>query len=632
MCGIAGVIGTDLPEQTLGVKARDTMRHRGPDDAGCFRTEGAWLASRRLAIIDVGEPGHQPLADAQTGVTIVFNGEIFNYIELRHELEAHGHRFAGRSDTEVLLRAYLEWGSECLSRLNGMWAFVVWDPRDQSAFVSRDRFGIKPLFFSPVRGGIAFASEPKVLLELYPHLRRPDEVSIARLLSERLLYVDGRSFYEGISVFPPAHRATVRPGDTDIAPESFWRFPDPDRDGALSWTQAKREFEAALEDSVRIRLRSDVPLGITLSGGLDSTALLTAMRRALGPEPEIRAYTSVYEERDASGARMDERDAALVAAGRGGRSTVREVPAADWDLLSVLRSVVWHMDGPGISPAVFPLWGIMQTAHGDGVKVLLEGQGADEILGGYSTHLAAAIIDGLSRALQERSARAAGEALLAARGILGAFPGRRVAADSLAELIPLARAYDQRRRGAGAAIRRPTAPTRPEGQATIGDHRGSERLRRRLIQDFTRDLLPGFLHYGDAISMAHSVESRLPYLDHRLVELCFRLPGDYKIRGGRTKAPLRSYLSDAGQRQIAQAQRKRGYPTPANQWMASDGGAVLRELLLDNDAETHAYVEPHALERLIDRHAAGRFAAGDVLFGLLCTELWLKECVACSSE
>lgn len=624
MCGIAGVIGAELPDEALAIRARDTLSHRGPDDAGCFRTDGAWLAHRRLAIIDVGDPGHQPFADEETGTTIVFNGEIFNYIELRAELETHGHRFRSHTDTEVLLRAYLQWGSACVERFNGMWAFAIWDPRTRQGFLSRDRFGIKPLFIAAVPGGLAFASEPKALLALYPRLRRPDEVAIARLLAEKRIYADGRSFYDSISVFPAAHWGSIRPGDTAPAMRRYWEFPEPEASGSSTWLDVERDFEELFDDSVRLRLRSDVPLGVTLSGGLDSTAILHATRQGLEPRTRVRAYTAIYSSSSREAGLVDEREWARLAASRYERTELREIVASDQDLLDVLRRIVWHMDGPGFSPAVFPVWRIMESVHGEQVKVLLEGQGADELLGGYSAHVAAALRDSVARAIRERSAAAGTEAVRTVRGVPGAFSVRRVLGDLAGEVSEPARRWDVRRSTVVDALRPELIPPPPPEPSAV-DGRGY--LGERLLRDFARDLLPGFLHYGDAISMAHSIESRLPFLDHRLVELCFRMPGEYKLRAGRSKAVLRSYVQRAGHREIAVCRRKRGYPTPTSQWLARDGGSLLRQLLLDRDAFTRAYLAPDALERLIDRHAGGMLAAGDVLFGLVSTELWLQECV-----
>jgi asparagine synthase (glutamine-hydrolysing) len=624
MCGIVGVIGPELPEDAVAARARDLMRHRGPDDAGSILMDGAWLASRRLAIIDVGEGGHQPLQDEETGVVVVFNGEIFNYIELRSELEGHGHRFRGRSDTEVLLRGYLQWGTTSVERMNGMWAFLIWDPTQHRLFFSRDRFGIKPLFMCTLAGGLAVASEPKVLTELYPSLRRPDDVAVARLLTEKRIYTDERSFYESISVLPAAHWGTFSPGDSAPTLTRFWDFPPEEDLAPSSRDDVEDEFAELLEDSVRIRLRSDVPVGVTLSGGLDSTALLHATRRASDAGACLRAYTAAYADSGADGATVDERSWARLAVSAYEGVHLREVAASSDSLVSLLRRIVWHMDGPGFSPAVLPVWQIVEAAHEDGVKVLLEGQGADELLGGYSSHVAAALLDSLSQAVQHHRLSAGVEALRTARGVPRSFSVRRVLGDMLEEIIAPVGRWDLRRSTVIQALRPELLPAPAPIRVAAND---DTHLRRRLLEDFSRELLPGFLHYGDAITMAHSVEARLPFLDHRLVELCFRMPAEYKVRAGQSKAVLRSYLRAAGQGRIAARRRKRGYPTPTNEWLAAGNGAVLRAVLLDPGAKTRAYILPDRLEGLIDRHVSGMVAAGDVLFALLCTELWLQECV-----
>jgi asparagine synthase (glutamine-hydrolysing) len=615
------VIGGELPDVGRGDTARDVMRHRGPDDYGVWRCPDAWLASRRLAIIDLTSAGHQPLRDSETGVTLAFNGAIHNYVELQAELASKGHVFRGRSDTEVLLRAYLQWGEECVTRFNGMWAFVIWDPRYGRAFFSRDRFGIKPLFMTRRRGGVGLASEPKVLISLFPELRAAADTALYRLLAEKRIFSAGESFYEQIEAIPAAHCGTYTPGEANVRLKRFWEVPG-ETDSGESPEQALERFSATFDDAVRIRLRADVPTAATLSGGLDSTAVLHAARQALPSDVSLRAYTSVYGD-----GMIDELPWAERAVSPYDGVELRRVPATVTSWVEMLRRIVWHLDGPVFSPAVFPLWRIMETAHGDGVKVLLEGQGADELLGGYPQHMACALLDTLGPLVGGTPQRHAAGTVSAVTRLARTFPARRLAIEMGMESVPALRRWERRRSTVIDALRPefvasargmgPPVPTRPD----------ETHLRRRLLADFARDLLPAFLHYGDAISMAHSIETRLPFLDHRVVELCFQLDDRHKISDGETKAVLRAYLRSVRQQAVAGRGRKMGYPTPSNEWMAGGDGGTLKEVLLDRDARTGRYVDPVRLERLIDRHAAGAFSAGDVLFGLLCTELWLQECV-----
>jgi asparagine synthase (glutamine-hydrolysing) len=598
------------------------MHHRGPDDGGSFTAPGVWLGHRRLAILDLSDAGHQPLVDPETGTVIVFNGEIFNYLELRDTLQGHGHRFHGHSDTEVLLRAYLQWGADCLRRLNGMWAFVIWDPRRRRAFFSRDRFGIKPLFMARIGDGLALASEPKALLELDPALRRPDLRAVGRLLADQQVYVDGHSFYESISVFPAAHAGHFAPGDRRAEIEPYWALPEPGEASGASAT----DFPERFERSVALRLRSDVPLAITLSGGLDSTAVLHAACRGLGPETPLHAYTAVYDDHGADGQWLDERVAARSAIAPYATGVLHEVGAQSDDLLSTLRRIVWHMDGPGFSPAVLPLWQIMRGVRAGGVTVVLEGQGADELLGGYAGHVAAALRDALGTAARERRPEAVAAVARSAAAVAGAFSARRVLGDLVAGWSPHAQRLDLRRRTLRDVLVADLMPASSAPPTSRGQD-GPGHLERRLRADFGRELLPAFLHYGDAISMAHSIESRLPFLDHELVESCARLPARDKVRDGVTKAVLRDYLRARGHADIAGTRRKRGFPTPAGQWLARDQGAVLREVLLDPGAASAPWLRRPALERAITRLAGGHHAQADALFSLLSTELWLGECV-----
>jgi asparagine synthase (glutamine-hydrolysing) len=625
MCGIAAIVGSHAPEDEVLDRALDLVAHRGPDDRGTWRAEGVWLGSRRLAILDVTSRGHQPMR-LEPSLIGVFNGEIYNYVEVRRELEAGGHRFRTGTDTEVLLHAYQEWGEECLDRLNGMWAFVIWDESRRRAFFARDRFGVKPFYFTLHGGGFAMASEPKVLLALWPELRRPNLVTLYRLLAEKRLDLRDLSFYEGIRVLPPGTMGSISAHDRAPVMRTWYRLPDAgDEDDCVDFGFGEdlERFGALLDDAVRVRLRSDVPVGITLSGGLDSTAILHEADAHVGGRERLAAYTAVY---GAPGREDDEWSWALEAT-RGRRVQLHPVTAESGDWLDILRRIVWHMDGPGYSPAVFPLWKIMQRAHADHVPVLLEGQGADELLGGYLHHRAAAFVDDLCGLPTRGGSARARSALLAVREARYSGSLKRFVADAAVAADPRADAVQQRHVGVRGALDPEFAAIAATTPPTPRPH-GADRLDRTLRNDFSHQTLPGFLHYGDAVSMAHSVEARHPFLDVRLVEFVMRLPPDRKLALGRTKALLRAHLHRRGHVRIANRRDKRGFPTPANRWLARDNGAVLRDLLLNPRARVAGLVRRQRLERLIERHVEGRFAAGDQLYALVAAELWLEECVS----
>jgi asparagine synthase (glutamine-hydrolysing) len=617
MCGILAIVGEG--HEKFGARrqeALDILIHRGPDDEGSWTDGQAWLGHRRLSIIDLTSGGHQPMIHHPSGVVITYNGEIYNYVELRAELETAGHIFRTQSDTEVLLVAYLEWGEACLSRLNGMWSFLIWDPRRQRAFFARDRFGVKPLYFALADGGLSVASEPKALLALHPELRKADEAAVYAFLAEGRLYGSDRSFYAGIHVLESGHCGNYVPGASSPVIRRYWTPPAPSRH-PLDYKEAVRTFGDLLADAVRLRMRSDVPVGFTLSGGLDSSSVLQAAVTATASTGgTLRAFTSVYEA-PAGLPIIDERGWAGLVAGKYPRVDLEEVPASVCDWLNVLERVTWHMDGPGSSPAVFPLWKIMQHARTSGVPVLLEGQGADELLGGYTHYAALALWDSLSRNQLSTFARDFGS-------YARTFSLLMLSLNLARERTSLAtRAYRRRVGALGTLdpdfVRRFDNETSSKPAKTVND---------RLRDDLTRDVLPGLLHYGDAISMAHSIENRLPFLDYRLVEFVALLPAEFKVGGGETKRILRDHLRSVDLPSIANRRYKVGYLTPANTWLAADGGAVLKSLLLSPDAEIRAYCRPERMVRLIDHHASGRGGAGHHLYRLLTTELWLRNCIA----
>ncbi|WP_167106212.1 asparagine synthase (glutamine-hydrolyzing) [Mycobacterium sp. DL592] len=617
MCGIVAIIGDG--HANLGIRrqqALDSLIHRGPDDEGSWADAHAWLGHRRLAIIDLTSGGHQPMLHEPTGVVLTYNGEIYNYVELRAELQTAGHTFRTKSDTEVLLAAYLEWGEGCLSRLNGMWSFVIWDPRKQVAFFARDRLGEKPLYFAMVNGGLAIASEPKAILKLYPELRTPDDASVYQFLAEGDLYSSDRSFYAGIRVLRPGQCGRIVLGASSPTTRIYW---SPD-DSALQepdYGRAVEQFGELFADSVRLRMRSDVPVGVTLSGGLDSSAVLQAAVAATESSGgRVRAYTSVYESPNGFQS-IDERAWAGLVAGKYQSVDLQEISASTCDWLDVLTRVTWHLDGPGGSPAVFPLWKIVQHARASGTPVLLEGQGGDELLGGYTPYAAIVLLDSLFRLRLPTFAREF-------RSYAQTFSTLMLTLFIVRERTAFARRVYRRHVGALGTLN-PDFVSRFERGAS---HKPARTVNARLNDDLTRDVLPGLLHYGDAISMAHSIENRLPFLDYRLVEFVGRLPAEFKVGNGETKRILREYLRSVGLSVVANRRDKLGYPTPISTWLAANGGEVLKCLLLSNDAETRAYCSPERVARLIEHHVGGGKGAAHHLYRLLTTELWLRTCIA----
>lgn len=613
MCGILGWVGVADPDgnkERFG-RALDLLAHRGPDDRGVEVFPGALFGHRRLSIVDLSPTGHQPMVEPSSGSAIVFNGEIYNHLELRAELLALGHQFVGTSDTEVLLHALLAWGDEAVNRLNGMFAFALWRPSERRLLLVRDRFGVKPLYFLCGPDGFAFASEPKALLELFPKHRKPCKPALLDFLANNELYAGGQSFYEGIHVLPPAHLGVLESsGSLQVKP--YWHYPAAD-DDSLSAEDAVTQFESLLNDAVRLRLRSDVPVGVTLSGGLDSTAILASADVASGQT--MTCFTSVY-----SAGELGELNWAQLAAGQvGARLVPVEAPQSAW--LSVMRDVVWHMDGPGYSPAVYPLWCLMQRARSEGVPVLLEGQGADESLAGYPQYAALELLAYAKGTYDEFRTLSGLRRRMQGMGATFSLPW--AIAWMLRETLPSLVNLRRRRVGFQSLLRPGVkVPAMRQPSRGMGDP-----VRERLLEDHARTILPGLLHYGDAISMAHSIETRHPFMDYRLVEWLFRLPTRWKIHGAETKWVLREYLRQHNQAAIGNRRDKKGYPTPVGAWLASEQGREVEGLLLNSRGLLSEWCEPRAVKDLIERNRRGEMGAEHHLYKLLSTQMWLDTCI-----
>jgi asparagine synthase (glutamine-hydrolysing) len=624
MCGILAIIADDMPVcNDLANQALDTLAHRGPDDKGVWQVPGAWLGHRRLSIIDTSNAGHQPMVDESSGVALTFNGEIYNYIELRSELEALGYKFHSRSDTEVLLRSYLAWGNQCVDRFNGDWAFLIWDPRNRTAFISRDRFSVKPLYFTHARGAFSIASEPKALLELYPELRRVNERALFRFLKESALYDYTDCFYEGIELFQPAHYGIYKLGDNILDKAPYWDWPNGEISGQ---GDVQAQFDILFEDAVRLRMRSDVQVGITLSGGLDSTAVMSSAEKHLeNNSTRMTAFTSVYENQPNTPL-IDERRWASLAAQNCTHVDLQLVEAPNYLWLQTLRQVIRYMDGPGYSPAVFPLWQIARKASNNDVKVLLEGQGADEMLGGYTDYAAAALLEKLVPTLSiskwvafVREMKSCFETFGMSEFLIRLF---RL-------MLPWLKDFNYRHAGLLGVMR---SDFIKRVNAELNNMPVRKHFPARLAEsvmrfDFTSRELPGLLQYGDTVSMANGIESRLPFLDYRLVEFCARLPIKWKIRSGQTKYILREYLRRIGQTQTANRKDKKGYPTPIEQLFKCDNGKLLRELLLSPNARISVYCDQGMINKLLNRYLSGQKRSENPLYRLLSAELWLQECI-----
>jgi asparagine synthase (glutamine-hydrolysing) len=609
MCGIAGIfdMGAERPLAAAELDAMlAAMPHRGPDARGAAVLNPlTGLGHLRLAILDLVPESNQPFEVDEGACVVTFNGEIYNYLELRRELETLGHRFRTRSDTEVLLRAYLQWGGAAVNRFNGMWAFAIYDRRRDTLFCSRDRFGVKPFLYTRHRGRFLFASEAKAILAVAPELARPNYAALSHLLRASQGGRLRQTCFEGIERLPPAHNLLVTRDDMRL--ERYWEYPT-DVHHDITPQEAAAGLRQHLCRALELRMRSDVPVGTTLSSGIDSSALVCLLRTFYDQPHET--FTASYE-----GEWFDESPTALALSRSLGMSP-NLLPAYEADFLDTLRSVMWHLEAPVYNPAVVPLWSIMKRARTK-VTVVLEGQGADELLAGYDRGcFTAAAVDGMLRG-DLRGARSAYARYVRVRGWRSAilFTGRNLA--------PFAHGAARWLRGDERVYAGPlrdvalngSAPRRPRAQGMLN----------RLLLRQHEGVLADLLHYGDAISMAHSIESRLPYMDYRLVEFAFRLPGWIKYRDGWPKAVLRDAVRDVVPEAIVNQEYKAGFPTPIHRWFRERPDLTVDPVLRSRACRERGLFDPKALDRALRAHASGRLDLSNHIFRWIMTELWFQQ-------
>jgi asparagine synthase (glutamine-hydrolysing) len=590
--------------------------HRGPDDEGAYVDQWVGFGFRRLSILDLSPSGHQPMVSADGELVVVFNGEIYNYIELREELKQRGHRFRSTGDTEVLLAAYREWGVECLSRLNGMWAFTILDKRRHVLFGSRDRFGEKPLYYHRGHDRAFFASEIKSIVASGYYQTQVHWPSVAHLLFHNALDTSSETFYTGIQSLG-AGTAFELNRHGEWRQWKYWRIDDgPRHDVNGSPAQA---FSDLFTDAVRLRMRSDVPVGVCLSGGLDSTSIICAMAETRDGDTSagspLQAFC--YQSPDFEETRYIQDTLAQT----GSALNRLEVePARLWDLLP---TVLGYHDEPLHSPTALIGFELMRLAARGGVKVLLNGQGADETLAGYSRYF---------RTYWQTLA-ATGQLREAFRQIRDFTDVRGGSATSL-WLQAIVDGTSRRLSGFRRVSRRRSTSTRvPWLTRDFHDaHNGLERnpaqetdLQSALKRSVEVKPLPLYLRIEDRNSMAHSVEARLPFLDPRLVSLAFSLPAAWKTRGPWNKFVLREAMRNRIPESVRTRVPKMGFPTSARAWFRAPWYEPLQDLLHSETFRSRGIFDVAAIQRDLARHRAGETDVSGSLFHVAQLEVWFTH-------
>jgi asparagine synthase (glutamine-hydrolysing) len=624
MCGICGKLNFDRHSAVSPsvLKAMtDSIVHRGPDDQGLQISGPVGLGFRRLSIIDLGG-GHQPLSNEDGRIWIVFNGEIYNYLELRTFLLDRGHIFRTNSDTEVIVHLYEELGEACLEKLRGMFAFAIWDERQRTLFIARDRVGIKPLYYSQSSTSFVFASEIKAILA------DPDvAVAVESALIDRLLTFDympgAQTLFKGIYKLPPGWYLTVRDGCVTL--NQYW---DLQFGGCqLSLADASDRLLEILEESVRLHMISDVPIGFLLSGGLDSTAMLSLA--ANKTKEKLSSFTVGFS---GTGV-VDERPYARLAAEAFGTEH-HEITIRSTDFSDFLPKYVWHMEEPVCEPPALALYFVSRLAK-DFVKVLISGEGGDEAFAGYPNYRnmlwaeKLKLLLGPSRHLVAKGLRTANRLVASAR-----------LANYLAILdLPPAAYYYSRTSGPArffnssfAELYTPDFASQIQKQTSLEplaelsrSAPNSDILNRMLYIDTKTWLPDDLLIKADKITMANSIELRVPLLDHRLLEFAASLPSNYKVRGFATKFVAKKALARVVPEAIVR-RKKAGFPVPYESWLRTDLKHWLRDILLDRRTVGRGYFQKKTVEHLIAADGGAASYAKE-LFTLAVLELWHREFV-----
>jgi len=598
MCGIAGqyCFNGREPDGRLISLMSERLSHRGPDGEGIHLSSCTGLVHRRLAIIDLSDNAHQPMTNEDGTLWLVFNGEIYNYIELHQDLVRKGHRFQSKSDTEVILHSYEEWGTDCLKHFNGMWAFALIDEKSGTLFCARDRFGIKPFYYTFVDNTFLFASEIKALLA-HPDVGKfPDSTTLDMFLAWGLLDYSQRTMFDGILQLKPAHAILVRKEGIGV-PFPYWNVDIcSDVQSGVSDNIAAVRLLSLLYDATRVHLRSDVAVGTCLSGGIDSSTLTVLINNLIREESPAnvgtlqKTFSAVFSDKRFDESRYIDEMLATT------RVYNRRTEPSPEELWSDIDHLVYMQDEPFGSLSIYAQYCVMRIAREE-VKVVLDGQGADELLAGYLAYQGS-YISGLLKTFHW---------VAACFEIVGSFRYHRgFLGSSLQQLLV--------RKG-----RRKLLKGYPE---EINRYDGS--LSEVLHRELTATNLPSLLHYEDRNSMAFSIEARVPFLDVRVVEYIASLPLRQKIQNGITKVSLRRAIKGIIPESIRCRMDKMGFVTPEEVWMKESLQPFILKILNSSVFRERPFWDADAVMRDYLKFIEGNSLYSPEIWRIICTELWLQ--------
>jgi asparagine synthase (glutamine-hydrolysing) len=622
MCGFVGLINKNGREAESAIlrKMASTIHHRGPDEEGIMVEGPVGFFHKRLSIIDLST-GQQPMTFHNC--TIVFNGEIYNYIELRKELISKGHEFSTTSDTEVILHLYIEYGEEFLNLLNGMFAFIIFDKRKNKLLIARDHFGIKPLYWYQDDQKIVFGSEIKALLA-HPEIKsESDTENLYEYLTFQFVMGEGTMF-RNIYKVKPGHYMTMDLNSWDIKTIKYWE-PNFKLDKFHTEEYFIVELQKILDETISQQLRSDVPLGTYLSGGLDSS-LVTIMASKFLDNP-IKSFSGAFNE----GPEFNELEYARIAA-KAANAELFEIFPTEQEFIDLMPKLIYHLDEPVAGPGLFPQYVVSKLASKH-VKVILGGQGGDEIFGGYARYMIAYLEQAVKGAIFESNEE--GEHIVSLNSILPNLP-------SLRQYIPMMKSFwndgafepmDRRYYNLINRMGTTSSFLHPEFMNERNDKAIFEKFSANFNNSETKSYfnkmthfdmagsLPGLLQVEDRVSMAVSIESRVPLLDRRIVDLISRMPAGMKFKGGEMKYLLKRTIKDFMPEQIMNRKDKMGFPVPLHIWSKNKAKGFIMDTLLSQNAKDRNIINTKYIEKLISSEQP--FSRG--LWGLLSLELWYNQ-------
>ena len=624
MCGIAGFVESSAATAPIGRDAAsalahrmcDVIRHRGPDDEGVWVDDGVALGMRRLSIIDLST-GHQPIHNEDRTVWIVFNGEIYNYRELRRELEAAGHRFYTSTDTETIVHAYEQWGKAAIPRLRGMFGLAIWNTRTRELLVARDRIGIKPMHYAIAGGRLYFGSELKSLLQAPDLPRDLDPDALDHYLSFLYTPRDG-SIFKQVRKLPPGHLLTWRDGRLLV--EQYWEMPAHETFTG-SEAEAVSQLRDVLTDAVRSHLVSDVPLGAFLSGGIDSSLVVGLMSAVSGAR--VKTFSIGFDEPE-----FDELEPARRVAEHFGTEHHEFVVKPDG--VGILDALVSHFDEPFADSSAIPTWYVSEMARRH-VTVVLSGDGGDELFGGYDRYVPHPRVVAFDRYSPRALRRVA--AIAAARlphGVRGKNFLRHVGRDEQGRYLDAIRFFGADEKPALLAADLQRAIAAPDPETRLARH--FERFAHlpwpsQMMRFDAETYLPeDVLTKVDRMSMAHSIESRVPLLDNEVIAFASSLPASLKIKGGRRKHVLKEVAATLLPAEILN-RRKQGFGVPLGTWFRGNLRELFADTLLSPESLQRGYFQPAFVRQIVDEHVTGKRDHTLRLWQLVVFEKWHQQYV-----